>query len=48
VLPEEEFERLLARVHQPRSLVEFFARSPLTKVRLDLDRKPDYGRDIDL
>ena len=48
VLPEEEFERLLARVHQPRSLVEFFARSPLTKVRLDLERKPDYGRDIDL
>ncbi len=48
VLPAEEFERLQARASQPRSLVEFFAKSPLAKVTLDLERKPDYGRDVDL
>ncbi len=48
VLPAEEFERLQARASQPLSLVEFFAKSPLAKVTLDLDRKPDYGRDVDL
>ena len=48
VLPDEEFERLRARASQPHSLVEFFAKSPLAKVTLDLDRKPDYGRDVDL
>ena len=48
VLPAEEFERLQARASQPQSLVEFFAKSPLAKVTLDLDRKPDYGRDVDL
>lgn len=48
VLPAEEFERLTARARQPRSLVEFFARSPLAGVNLDLKRTPDYGRAVDL
>jgi prevent-host-death family protein len=50
ILPAEEFERLSARARQPRSLVRFFAESPLAKAgeKLDLKRKPDYGRDIDL
>ncbi|MBV8210879.1 MAG: type II toxin-antitoxin system Phd/YefM family antitoxin [Burkholderiaceae bacterium] len=48
VLPAEEFERLRARSRQPQSLVEFFAKSPLRGVRIDLDRKPDYGRAVEL
>lgn len=48
VLPAEEFERLEARSRQPRSLVEFFAKSPLAKVRISLERKVDYGRKVEL
>ena len=48
ILPAEDFERLARRARQPASLVRFFAESPLASVRLDLTRKPDYGRDIEL
>jgi antitoxin Phd len=48
VLPAEQFERLSARAHQPRSLSRFFAESPLARVRLRLDRAPDYGRPVQL
>jgi antitoxin Phd len=48
VLPAEEFERLRARSRQPQSLVEFFAKSPLSRVRIDLERNPDDGRTIEL
>jgi antitoxin Phd len=48
VLPAEEFERLLARAKQPASLVDFFAQSPLATTDIDLQRKPDYGREVEL
>lgn len=48
VLPAEQFERLRARSRQPRSLVRFFADSPLVGARLRLVRKPDYGRPVEL
>jgi antitoxin Phd len=48
VLPAEEFERLQARSRQPQSLVQFFAESPLAKAVINLERKPDYGREIEL
>jgi antitoxin Phd len=48
IVPAEEFERLSARTQQPRSLVRFFAESPLAGVGLNLDRKPDYGRKVEL
>jgi prevent-host-death family protein len=48
VLPAEEFERLSGQKRGPRSLVEFFARSPLAEARLKLERQPDYGRRVDL
>lgn len=48
VLQAEEFERLTERARQPRSLVKFFGESPLAKVKLNLERRSDYGRDIDL
>ena len=48
ILPAEEFERLLARARQPQSLVQFFAESPLVRVKLNLKRKPDLGRRVKL
>jgi antitoxin Phd len=48
ILPVEEFERLTERARQPRSLVTFFAESPLAKMNLNLERDSDYGREIDL
>jgi antitoxin Phd len=48
VVAAEEFQQLQARSRQPESLVEFFAKSPLAGANLDLDRSPDYGREIDL
>lgn len=48
IVPAEEFERLTERARQPRSLARFFAESPLAKAGLNLDRKADYGRKVDL
>jgi antitoxin Phd len=48
VVPAEQFEDMAARRQQPKSLVEFFRRSPLAGVKLDLRRRRDYGRDVDL
>lgn len=48
ILRAEEFERLKARSTQPRSLVQFLAESPLAQVRIDFERKRDYGRSVDL
>src|ERR1043166_7087279 len=43
IVPAEEFERLVERSRQPKSLVEFFAQSPLVGSGIDLERKTDYG-----
>ncbi len=48
VIPAEEYERLARRKRQSQSLVEFFRNSPLVGSGIDLEREPDYGRDIDL
>lgn len=48
IVQAEEFERLSRRSRQPDSLVEFFAKSPMAGVELDLTRPLDYGRDVDL
>lgn len=44
VLSSEDYEKLVA----PRDLVEFMQSSPLKGVEVDLEREPDYGRDISL
>jgi len=47
VITAETFEKLSAS--KPKgSLVDFLRQSPLAKVKLDLTRKPDFGRDINL
>lgn len=48
VLPIEQYKELTARSKQPKSLVQFFAESPLADADLDLERTPDYGREIEL
>ena len=48
IVPAEEFHRLTARTRQPKSLVAFFAQSPLAGIDLKLERKPDYGRKVKL
>ena len=46
VLPAEQFAQLTKRVRQPKSLVRFFAESPLAGVALDFSRDLDSGREI--
>lgn len=45
VLSVEAFHTLTA---QHESLVAFLRHSPLAGVELDLDRRPDYGREVAL
>lgn len=48
VLPAEQFEDLVARLRQPRSLLDFFRASPLVGTGINFEREPDYGRDVEL
>ena len=48
IVPAEQFDELVAKSRQPKSLVEFFRNSPLYDALLDLKRDKDTGRDIDL
>jgi antitoxin Phd len=48
MISDEEYNRLIARSHQPKGLVQFFRESPLVGVDLDLKRDKDAGREIDL
>lgn len=48
MLAEEQYEQLVGRSHQPKSLVQFFRQSPLVGVALNLKRDRDPGRDIEL
>ena len=48
MMPVEQFDRLVTRSRQPKSLVQFFRDSPLVGLELDLERDKDTGRDIEL
>jgi antitoxin Phd len=48
MMPVEQFDRLMNRSRQPKSLVQFFRESPLVGLELDLERDKDIGRDIEL
>src|ERR1044072_9878586 len=48
ILPAEQFARLVKRGRQPKSLVRFFAESPLVNITLDFSRDTDLGREIKL
>src|ERR1035438_7998229 len=46
VLPAEQFERLLRQSAGPQSLVDFFAKSPLSGSDVKFKREANFGRDI--
>ncbi len=48
MISDEQYNRLTAKSHQPKSIVQFFRESPLVGVDLDLERDRDTGRDIGL
>jgi antitoxin Phd len=48
IISEEQYDQLVGRSHQPRSLVQFFRESPLVGIELDLERQKDEGREIAL
>jgi len=48
ILPIEQYKKLTKRSKQPQGLVRFFAESPLVGAGLDLERKRDFGRTVDL
>ena len=44
MISDEQYHRLIAKLRQPKSLVQFFRQSPLFGVELDLERDKDAGR----
>jgi antitoxin Phd len=48
MISEEQYDRLTAKLRQPKSIVQFFRESPLMGVDLDLERDQDPGRDLEL
>ena len=48
VIAAETFDQLTESKSRKGTLVEFFANSPLAEFGIEFERRPDYGRDIDL
>src|SRR5213594_4756782 len=48
MISDEQYDRLMVKSHQPKSIVQFFRASPLVGVDLDLERDKDTGRPIEL
>ena len=48
MLTVEQFDLLIARANQAKSLVQFFRESPLVGTDLSFERDKDSGREIEL
>ena len=48
MISDEQYERLIGKSRQPKSIVQFFRESPLVGVEIDFERDKDTGRDIAL
>ena len=48
MMPVEQFDQLVSRARQPKSLVQFFRESPLVGLELELEREKDTGREVEL
>ena len=48
MISDEQYDRLMVKSRQPKSIVQFFRQSPLAGVKLDLERDKDTGRDIEI
>jgi prevent-host-death family protein len=46
MISDEQYDRLMVKSHQPKSIVQFFRESPLVGVEIDWERDKDTGRDI--
>ena len=47
MVAEEQYDRLVGKSHQPKSLVQFFRQSPPAGIALDWKRDRDPGGDVD-
>ena len=45
---DEQFDPLIVKSQQPKSIVQLFRVSPLVGVYRDLQRDKDSGRDVEL
>lgn len=48
MISDEQYDRLMMKSRQPKSILQFFRESPLVGVDLDLERDKDTGRDVEL
>jgi len=48
MISDEQYDRLMVKARQPKSIVQFFRQSPLAGVMLDWERDKDTGRDVEL
>lgn len=48
MIADEQYQQLVGKSHQPKSIVQFFRESPLVGIDLDLERAKDEGRDVEL
>lgn len=48
MMPVEQFDQLVSRARQPKSLVQFFRESPFVGLELELERDKDTGQEIEL
>ena len=48
MVAEEQYEQLVGKSHQPRSLLEFFRQSPFVGLDLDFERDRSPDRDLEL
>lgn len=48
MLAEEQYNTLVGKSHQPKSLVEFFRQSPLVGLELEFERDRSPDRDVEL
>jgi len=48
MISDEQYDRLVVRSRQPKSIVQFFRESPLVGVNLDLERDKEIVRDLEL
>src|SRR5260370_9548863 len=48
MISDKQYEELVGRSHQPKTLVEFFRKSPFVGLDLDLERQKDEVREVEL
>ena len=48
MIADEEYERLIGKSHEPKSLWQFFRESPLVGLDLQFERNTDVSRDVEL